>query len=106
MIPVPNPNREFRYNCPNGASYTEAELSQKVLFARQFMHPDKPDYQYPIVFDAFRYGITGELWYYPMIDGSGPYDYVVFNTENRVVGAISSTYDAEGREMAEPCDLT
>ncbi|CAD6498870.1 BgTH12-04528 [Blumeria graminis f. sp. triticale] len=105
LIPVPDMNREFSLQCPNGPEYTKAELLQKVLLARQYMHPDKPEYDFPREYSNLPFGIPGDLWYYPMAEGPQPHIFVVFNLENRVAGAVSRTNDGNGPDVVQPCDF-
>ncbi|VCU38976.1 Bgt-50243 [Blumeria graminis f. sp. tritici] len=99
-------NRNFSFECPTGNEFTKAELLQKVLFAKQFIRPDKPDKQYPDRFVHFGYDIPGELWYYPMAEGPGPHDFVIFNINNRIVGVNSRVLSRPGDDIILPCKFT
>ncbi|CAD6498873.1 BgTH12-04531 [Blumeria graminis f. sp. triticale] len=99
-------NRNFSFECPTGTKFTKAELLQVVLFAKQFIRPDKPDIQYPDKFVHFGYDIPGYLWYYPMAGGPGPHDFVVFNTDNRIVGVASRVLSRQDDNIVLPCKFT
>ncbi|CAD6498875.1 BgTH12-04533 [Blumeria graminis f. sp. triticale] len=105
LLPVPDPNREFRFHCPNGPIYSKAQLMDIVLSARAVMQTDRTDDLYPFVFTSLHYSIPGELWYYPMEEGPGPHDFVIFNTQARIVGAVSRTHHGNGPDIVEHCQF-
>ncbi|CAD6498876.1 BgTH12-04534 [Blumeria graminis f. sp. triticale] len=103
LLPVPDPNREFRFHCPNGPIYSKAQAMDIVLSARAVMQTDRTDDLYPFVFTSLNYNVPGTVWYYPMAEGPGPHDFVVFNTDNEIVGLNSRTHYGEGPDVIENC---
>ncbi|CAD6498863.1 BgTH12-04521 [Blumeria graminis f. sp. triticale] len=104
-LPVPDPDREFRFHCPNGPIYSKAQVTEKALTARAIMQFNRIDDDFPNVFTSLNYNIPGELWYYPMAEGPGPHDFVIFNTQTRIVGAVSRTHHGNGPDIIEPCQF-
>ncbi|VCU38983.1 Bgt-50035 [Blumeria graminis f. sp. tritici] len=105
VLPVPDPNREFRFHCPNGPIYSKAQVMKVVLFAKKFIRPDKPDDEYPFVFTRLNYNVAETVWYYPMAEGPGPHDFVVFNTDSEIVGLNSRTHYSESSDVIENCEF-
>ncbi|VCU38977.1 Bgt-50241 [Blumeria graminis f. sp. tritici] len=63
LLPAPDPNREFIFQCPDGKRFTKFELMQVILEARHFMNINTEDDQYPQQYSHLE-GPTSTLFCY------------------------------------------
>ncbi|VCU38980.1 BgtE-20072-2 [Blumeria graminis f. sp. tritici] len=106
LEPVPDMKRNFSFECPTGNEFTKAALLQRVLFVNQFIFPYKPDLQSYYKFVRFGYDIPEIVHHYPMEEGPGPHDFVIFNINNRIVGVASRVFSRSGDDIFLPCKFT
>ena len=103
-LPVPKPNQEFTMSCQNGNSYEKSQLVLAVQTAKQVMGPNNTHNGYPFRLNWPPYEIPGQLWYYPVAEGQGIQDFVVFNTNDQIAGVVTR-HVFNGQEIFRPCEI-
>ncbi|CCU83258.1 putative effector protein, partial [Blumeria hordei DH14] len=99
------PNQEFSFSCPNSRVSKKIHLIQVVQTARQLMDQNDTDNGYPSTFNQLSYDITGALWHHPLEGGLGGQDFVIFNTDNVIVG-VATRNVFNDRVVFRSCQIT